>query len=845
MSASKLTVERTTSPTQIFIGSCYLMRSPSGNAQPVSRHQAVGPTHLILIVILLFAQVVSAAETEVWVAPRATGLEAQLTAALQSRGSDYQPRAEHRLGDGAPRFTNRLILEDSLYLNQHAHNPVDWYPWGAEAFAKAEAENKPIFLSIGYSSCHWCHVMARKVFEDLQIADFLNRHFVSIKVDKETRPDIDETYLPAVRLIKGRVGWPMSGFLTPDGRPFFAGTFFWPKRFLGLIQGFASQWQERPQELMDEARRIATALTVEQTLERRSGELGPQLVAEALAEATEKYDRLHGGFVGRSKFPHETLLLLLMENAQRHNDEQLMQIATHTLDAMHQGGIHDQVGGGFHRYTTDAKWQVPHFEKMLYNQALFARVYLHAWRLTGNSEYRQVAEQTLDYVLRDLTAPEGAFYTAVDAESDGREGAFYTWSTAQIRQALPAADAAFAIDLFGVKEANALGEGGALYLTQPQAAALAEISHRQGEPVAALENRLTSIRKMLYQAREQRPHPQRDEKILTGWNGLMIGTFALAGDLLGETRFTEVARNAARFLWMHSRREDGQLWRVNYNGRASVPGQLEDYALLAEGLLRLYDTTHDRDWLLRAQQLADTLYDRFWDEATGRFFLSERSPFNAMRRPQVTVTGDIRMPAPVSAVLRVWQMLSIRSDKNNYVARARALFDAYAADVQRSPMTYAYLLAAIDDLQHGEQRAGAYAARGNVRITARQEADDRIAISLSMLPSWHINADRPLQQELIPTRLALAPESSGWRLTQVDYPEAEIQSLGFSPEPLALYQGEIRIVAHILPDKQPQRLLPLSLRLQACSDRICLPPEVVQLTIPMISTSPHSTAANR
>ncbi len=808
-------------------------RRPNGNGQPVDRYTIGGLVYLILGVMLMFTQAAPAIETGVWVAPRSSELQAQLTAALRARGDDYQPRAEHRFDDGTPRFINRLILEDSPYLIQHAHNPVDWYPWGAEAFARAAAENKPIFLSIGYSSCHWCHVMARKVFEDVRIADFLNRHFIAIKVDKETRPDVDETYMPAVRLIKGRIGWPMSGFLTPDGRTFFAGTFFWPSRFHDLIQRLSSQWQDQRQTLTDEAQRIADALSVERTLEQRSGELGPQLVAAALTGAAEKHDRVHGGFVGKNKFPHETLLLLLLDSAQRGSDEQLMQIVTRTLDAMRQGGIHDHIGGGFHRYTTDAEWRRPHFEKMLYNQALLARVYLRGWYLTGDAGYRQVAERTLDYVLRELTAPEGAFYTAVDAESEGREGAFYTWSAAQIRQALPADDAALAIDLFGIDEADVEQGTNVLHLTQSPALALAEIAHRRGVTTAALQRRFADIRRMLYRARAERPHPHRDEKILTGWNGLTIGTFALAGDLLGETRYIRAAQDAARFLWTHNRREDGRLWRVHYAGRASERGQLEDYALLAEGLLRLYDTTNDRNWLLRAQLLADTLHERFYDKTTGRLFLSKKPPLNAMPRPQNTVTGDIRIPAPASATLRVWQMLSIRSERQDYATRARALFDAYAADVKRSPVTYAHLLAAIDDLQHGEQRAGGYAARGNVRITARQIADDRVSVSLSMQPDWHVNADQPLQRELIPTRLELASESSGWQLTQVDYPDAEIRSLGFYSEPLALYEGEARIVAYVHSTGRQRRPLPLSLRLQACSDRICLPPESLRLTIPM------------
>ena len=377
-------------------------------------------------------------------------LEQKLQAGYLAKGPNYKPRTTHLRPDGTPEYINRLILEDSPYLLQHAHNPVNWYPWGEEAFTRAKQEDKPVFLSIGYSTCHWCHVMERESFENPQIAKFLNEHFISIKVDRESHPDVDQVYMTAVMLMNGHGGWPMSSFLTSDGKPFLSGTYYPPGQFTSILQQIQLLWVERRAEVLAQAARVAEAVQEANDRQTQAKALDAEIVPKTSRLLLSSLDELQGGFGAAPKFPHEPLLYLLLNQAERRQDKQALHALELTLDAMARGGIYDQVAGGFHRYSTDNEWLVPHFEKMLYNQAQLARIYLLAWRLTGNPTYRRVATQTLDYVLREMTSPEGGFYSATDADSEGREGAFFVWTPEQVRAALPAYEAELALKLYGV-----------------------------------------------------------------------------------------------------------------------------------------------------------------------------------------------------------------------------------------------------------------------------------------------------------------------------------------------------------------------------------------------------------
>ncbi|MBI2566583.1 MAG: thioredoxin domain-containing protein [Candidatus Schekmanbacteria bacterium] len=630
-------------------------------------------------------------------APRPVALEAKLRAALDARGSAYEPRTKHLLPDGKPLFTNRLILEDSPYLLQHAHNPVDWFAWGTEAFARARRENKPVFLSIGYSTCHWCHVMERESFEDIEVARLMNERFVCIKVDREQRPDVDEIYMTAVLLTTGSGGWPMSSFLTPEGKPFFGATYFPLEPFKALLLRIDELWKTRREQLEAQAEQIASAVERATSVRGEASKLGADVVRQGIGEIMAGYDAERGGFGEAPKFPHEPELFLLLQHLLRTGgDDAALAAVKKSATAMARGGIHDQVGGGFHRYSTDAVWLVPHFEKMLYNQAQLGRVYAHAHRLTAERMYARLARQTLDYVLRDMTSSEGGFYSATDADSEGREGQFFVWTPAEVRAALDPAEAELAIELFGVSDRGNFEGRSILHLPVP----LDERATKLRIGLDDLLKRTDRIREKLYAAREHRVHPLRDEKILTGWNAMMITTLAEASEILGEKHYLEAAVGAAELLWSRSRRGSGELWRVHLDGASSIPAGQEDYAYLAEAFLALYDVTADTPWLGRARAVADGMLAGFWDEQHGGFFMSASGiDSNLIARPKSPSDGA--MPSGNSVAVRALAMLAARSGEVAYRARAEATLSGFASAVQQHPAGYPYMLIGADEPQRG------------------------------------------------------------------------------------------------------------------------------------------------
>ncbi len=765
-------------------------------------------------------------------APYPPELSQRLARALAAQGDHYEPRTHHLREDASPRFTNRLILEDSPYLQQHAHNPVDWYPWGPEAFARATAENKPIFLSIGYSTCHWCHVMERESFESLEIARLLNAGFVCIKIDRERRPDIDEIYMTAVQMLTRRGGWPMSSFLTPEGKPFFGGTYFPPQQFTVLLERVGAAWGERRDALVADAERVAAAVSEAIAARGEAEAVGAEAIEAAVQQLLARHDAALGGFGKAPKFPHEPELLLLLDHALRSGDEAARATAEKSLEAMARGGIYDQVGGGFHRYSTDAQWLVPHFEKMLYNQAHLSRAYAAAWRLTGDPFYERVARQTLDYVLREMRAPAGSFYSATDADSEGTEGEFFLWTADQLRALLRDADAALAIDVWGVSEAGNFEGKNILHLPRPLAGKAAE--HQLSE--TQLLERLDHIRDVLWNAREQREHPLRDDKILTAWNGMMITAFAKAGEILGEARYLEAARTAAERLWTISRRDGGELWRVHLAGSSSVPALQNDYAHFAEACLALYDAGGEPVWLERARQLADTMLERFWDGEAGGFFMNTAGADPHMIA-QPKSPNDGAIPSGNSVALRVLAQLAARTGESRYSEKAGATLAAFSAQVGRYAAGYAYMLLGAAELAGGAAGPRRYAAAGNVAVRAHTAAGSdglSLAVELRIRDGWHVNAHRPLSEELIPTTLAVDGGRGGWRLDEVAYPEPERVTLGFQEEPLAIYQGTVELSGRVgqAAADDGARILAVRLRLQACNDRICLRPEEMTLEVP-------------
>ena len=743
-------------------------------------------------------------------------LQRRLQAALKAKGPGYHPRTRHLNPDGTPKYTNRLLLESSPYLLQHAHNPVDWHPWGPEAFEKARREDKPIFLSIGYATCHWCHVMEEQSFEDPEIALLLNRDFVPVKVDREQRPDVDATYMNAVQLLTGHGGWPLSAFLTPKGDLFFGGTYFPPEQFKQLLRRIAAAWRSQRQEIEAQADSVAEAVARLQQAE--NAEVDADLVDQAVAGILQRYDPRHGGFGEAPKFPNEPWLMLLIDDLWRRYDLQVLQVVSRTLDAMARGGIYDQIGGGFHRYSVDAAWQVPHFEKMLYNQAQLGRIYTHAAVLTGDRFFARIARQTFDYVLREMTAPGGGFYSATDADSEGEEGKFFVWTPAQIRAALPEADAELAIEVFGVTESGNFEGKNVLHLPKP----LAEIARAKGMDEATLLRRLDRIRRRLYQVRRHRAAPLRDDKIVTAWNGMMITALAEAARLLHEPRYLLAARRAAEYLWNRHRR-DGRLLRASLDGHAGGDGLQEDYAFLAEGLLALYDTTANPRWLERAEALTATMLAEFWDEKEGGFFMNRAGDEPLMVRSKDLYDGA--QPSGNAAAARVLARLQRRAPRLDYRTRFRQLVAALGRPIHRSPAGFAYLLLALREFEQGETGPLQWAARGHVRISGLLQDRDGL-VWLRIADGWHVNGPEA-DDYLVPTRLALAAPARGWRLDLVAWPPP--QRVEIFDKILPLYVGRVEVRFRARPGEGP---LPLEVRLQACDTRSCLAPEVVWVQVP-------------
>ncbi|BCX82327.1 conserved hypothetical protein [Methylomarinovum caldicuralii] len=748
-------------------------------------------------------------------------LQRKLQAALQAKGPGYRPRTRHLNPDGSPRYTNRLILEDSPYLLQHAHNPVDWYPWGPEAFAKAKREDKPVFLSIGYATCHWCHVMEEQSFEDPEIAAILNRRFVPVKVDREQRPDVDAAYMSAVQLLTGHGGWPLSAFLTPDGRLFFGGTYFPPGQFKTLLLRVAEAWKSRRREIEAQAGSVAEEVARLQQPEGQA-EIDASLVHRAIDEIVARFDPRHGGFGDAPKFPNEPWLALLIDELWRSDDPKVLEVVRKTLGAMARGGLCDQVGGGFHRYSTDAAWQVPHFEKMLYNQAQLGRIYTHAAAITGDRFFERTARLTFDYVLRELTAPGGGFYSATDADSEGEEGKFFLWTPAEIRAALPPADAELAIEVFGITEAGNFEGKNVLHLPRP----LAEIARARGMTEDELLTRLDHVLQRLYRVRQRRVPPLRDDKLVTAWNGMMIAALAEAARLLHEPEYLLAARRAADFLWKHHRR-GGRLLRASLHGRAGGDGLQEDYAFLAEGLLALYDMSANPLWLDRARELAATMLAEFWDGAQGGFFMNRGGEEPLMVRPKDLY--DSAQPSGNAAAARVLARLQRRAPRLEYRTRLRRLAAALGLSVRRSPTGFAWLLLALREFEQGETGPVQWAARGHVRVSGFLQRGKGV-VWLRIADGWHLNGPEP-GEDRIPTRLTLDSPACGWRLGPIAYPPPWGVEMLDSRRPLSLYQGrvELRFRANL-----GQGPLPLKLRLQACDDRQCLAPEAVRLQVPAV-----------
>ena len=593
------------------------------------------------------------------------------------------------------KFTNRLATETSPYLLQHAHNPVDWYPWGAEAFAKAQAEDKPILLSVGYSACHWCHVMAHESFENEHIAALMNKLFVNVKVDREERPDVDEIYMNAVQMLIGRGGWPMTVFLTPDGKPFYGGTYFPPEdrhnipAFPRVLAGIAQAYREKPADVTKSTAEILDRLEQLARREPTTRPLDVSVLEKAVEGLAQHYDETHGGIGQAPKFPNTSVFSLFLRYAHATGNQRYLDMTTHTLRKMAQGGMYDHLGGGFHRYSVDERWLVPHFEKMLYDNALLARLYLEGYQASGDSFFRQVVEDILAYVEREMVGQEGGFYSTQDADSEGAEGKFFVWGQDEVMQILGDEAGEIFCRYYDVTDVGNFERKNILHPTL-ELDQLARLFRREVDEVKQL---IGQAKDSLFAVREQRVKPGRDEKILTSWNGLMISAFAEAYKVLGNPDYLEVARRGIRFIQTALSRE-GRLLRSYKDGQAKFNAYLDDYACFSAALLDVYEATFEPEYLDEAVALTDVLLDRFWDTQEGGFFFTSSDHEALISRSKSAFDGSV--PSGNSVAASVLLRLYYATERQDYLTKAETIFRLFYDALEQNPFGFSNMLCGLD-----------------------------------------------------------------------------------------------------------------------------------------------------
>ncbi len=722
------------------------------------------------------------------------------------------PRTRYLDAGGGPIYRNRLLLERSPYLRQHAHNPVNWFPWGDAALAEAARRDVPIFLSVGYATCHWCHVMEEESFDNADVAEILNRHYVAVKVDRETLPHIDAQYMLATQILDQRGGWPNNVFLMPGGEPVVAMGYAPPDMFARALLGMAADWRD-PQgrtAMADQAASVAELVRLISLRRTAAGQVDETVFAQATADALALHDDFEGGFSRAPKFPNETTILSLLDRYERTGDGAALEAATRTLRHMVAGGIHDHVGGGFHRYATDNAWLTPHFEKMLYNQALVGQALVQAWQITGDPVFERAARRAFDYVLRDMTAPEGGFYAAEDADSriapggEMEEGAFYTWNPDQLDAAL-GGEAITAASMLGLDRPPTMPTGSIVHLDPAGG----------GVDAARLDPLLERMRR----AREGRPHPLVDTKIIAGWNGLMIRTLADAGVAFGEPRYLAAAARAYDFVATRMLGADGELARAYADGPLER-GSLRDYAWLGLGALALYDATGEPRYLNAATRLADEIGPRFSDGGTAALRLSQDP--GPLGGSYDVIEGAV--PTGNASALALYARLARRVPDDaravGFRDRADGLIGALAVSLQEAPGAQ---MSAIDAAaMHLNGETGPVRPLGNGAAVARLSTDGpALRVAVDFGPGWHANSHAPLDENLVPTRL------SGPGVTDVRYPPARMISLGFQDAPLSVIEGRAVIEARSLPGAGTA-----DLTIQICNDSLCLPPERVTFRLP-------------
>lgn len=742
---------------------------------------------------------------------------------LEKQGS-YPVRTHHLSDSGEPLFINRLIQQSSLYLLQHAHNPVDWWAWGDDAFARARELDKPVLLSIGYSTCHWCHVMERESFEDIEIANFINQNFIAIKVDREEHPDIDELYLTAVQMLSGKAGWPLTAVLTPEGVPFFGGTYFPPDQFLNLLTKVNDTWVQNRDAIVEQAARINDALEKINQSTGASNAINEEVIALAQQRILTSFNVEPNG--NGPAFPREPEMLFLLHRAINTLDSPLQLGAQQRLTSLMAGGIHDQLGGGFHRYSVDSSWQVPHFEKMLYNQAQIIQASALAYWLSGDDQFRSVAESTLAFMLEDMQAPSGGFYSAMDAESDGQEGGYYIWSFDELQSLLNAEELELVQTFFGVsKNGNFVGSN-VLRQTKLIDKEVADAQYLSA--VKGLKNKLISVR-------NTREAPSVDTKTITAWNAMVISALTTAYQVLGNQEYLQVAIKTANLLWNKSYSDKNNLLTRTANlDSEGVEGVLEDYAYLANAMLDLHVQTNDEKWLVKAEVLVAIMIERFYDADRHGFLVSRNEGQRSLFVALLTARDDA-INSGNSMAAQVLARLYRRTGTIEYRDLVRNVLSAFSKQLISNPQSLSGMLNAVSLLSEGEIISPKYAAKGKIRIDSKLQTSEQLLVTIDIEPGWHINSYRVLEKELIPSRLS-AVTSACATIGSVTYPKDELVSLGFQKDELLVYADQIKLLAEVshVPDSNCQ-LVAAELHIQACSDEVCLSPEVVQIRGSLVS----------
>ncbi|HWE01363.1 MAG TPA: DUF255 domain-containing protein [Tepidisphaeraceae bacterium] len=761
------------------------------------------------------------------------------------------------------KHTNRLARESSPYLLQHAHNPVDWYAWGPEAFEAARKENKPIFLSVGYSTCYWCHVMERECFENEAVAAEMNRRFVNIKVDREERPDVDQLYMLAVQVLTRHGGWPMSVFMSPDLRPFYGGTYFPPTDmngrpgFVTILKGIEDAYRNRPADVAQTADRLGDILRqfAEPAGSDTPIEIDQTFVEGLIRRSVSDYDSKHGGFGGAPKFPRETLLELLLVYTQNAGPDDTLksrvaQMVRHTLDALAEGGIRDQLGGGFHRYSTDAHWLVPHFEIMLYDNAMLAWCYVEGYRQTQDPRYQAVARGIFDFVLREMTSDEGLFYTAMDAEVDSQEGLNYLWTKEEVERVLKSSlgDGApernaieTLLSIYGLNRGPNFadphhGDGvpnrNILYLAAP----ISFPAGADGEAKSALlDPDLAKLRQILYDARRKRKQPLLDTKIITSWNALMIRALAYGGEILRDTRYIDAARRAADELLTGHRTPDGGLYRTSRDGAAKYQGFLDDYAFFIHALLALVDATGEDLWNRHATDLASAMVAKFGDPDHGGFFFSEKDAPDLIIRQKTA--SDSPLPSgnaiAAMALLQLGQTAQCRQALSLFARQTESQGEGMSAIVQ-AMLQYIrkagpFSAGTDEDAVATERPLSAQEVAHQV-VGAQSEwrGTDELHLHLKIADGFHVNAhDVSGDPVLIATSLNVVEDPTA----TVDYPPGEELKTPFADGPIRVYGGNVELVVRLSKVRHEGSTLRLRLTYQACDDSACLMPLTKEIVV--------------